>query len=192
MPDTIDLSGPAHIPAAAVSNPAVAAAAEAAAAAQRDSSGSEAAPDSDEDIEPEEMQAALTKQQEADQVAREEVKVPDECRKDWRAAMQWAMGVKEGADLLTPDYNEVLQAVQPRQIGERVPGIDPAAIARQFMQQQQLLQQQQQQAAVAAQQQALAAVGVVGMQPVLPHQAMVLSQMQALSTFQQQQQHHQQ
>jgi hypothetical protein len=91
VPDTIDLSGPAHIPAAAVSNPAVAAAAEAAAAAQRDSSGSEAAPDSDEDIEPEEMQAALTKQQEADQVAREEVKVPDECRKDWRAAMQWAM-----------------------------------------------------------------------------------------------------
>ena len=104
--------------------------------------------------------------------------MPDECRRDWRAAMQWALDVEKGADLLSPGYQEVLQTAQPRQISAPVPGIDPPAIARQF------ILQQQQAAAAAAQAQTLA-VGVGGM-PVLPYQAAVLQQVQALR---QQQQH---
>ena len=182
VPDTIDLAGPAHISADAVSDPAAAAAAEEAAAAQRDSSGSQAVADEsdEEEVALEEMQAALSKQHQADQLARQEAPVPDECRRDWRAAMRWALDVEKGADLLSPGYQEVLQTAQPRQISAPVPGIDPHAIARQF-----ILQQQQAAAAAQAQAQALA-VGVGGM-PVLPYQAVVLQQVQALQ--QQQQQH---
>ena len=78
VPDTIDLAGPAHISADAVSDPAAAAAAEEAAAAQRDSSGSQAVADEsdEEEVALEEMQAALSKQHQADQLARQEAPVP--------------------------------------------------------------------------------------------------------------------
>lgn len=179
VPDTINLAGPAHISADAVSHPAAAAAAGEAAAAQRDSSGSQAAADEsgEEEVTPQEMQAALSKQYEADQRAQQEAPVPDECRRDWRAAMRWALAVENGVDLLSPGYQEVLQAAQPRQISAPVPGINPRAIATQFLQQ----QQQAAAAAAAAQAQALA----VGVGMPVPYQAVMLQQVQALQQQQQ-------
>ena len=180
VPDIIDLAGPAHISADAVSHPAAAAAAGEAAAAQRDSSGSQAAADEsgEEEVTPQEMQVALSKQYEADQRAQQEAPVPDECRRDWRAAMRWALAVENGVDLLSPGYQEVLQAAQPRQISAPVPGINPRAIATQF------ILQQQQAAAAAAQAQALA----VGVGMPVPYQAVMLQQALQQQQPQQQQQ----
>ena len=135
-----------------------------------------AADESDEEeVTPQEMQAALSKQYEADQRAQQEASVPDECRRDWRAAMRWALAVENGVDLLSPGYQEVLQAAQPRQISAPVPGINPRAIATQF------ILQQQQAAAAAAQAQALA----VGVGMPVPYQAVMLHQVQALQQQQQ-------
>lgn len=88
-------------------------------------------------------------------------------------------GRRVGVDLLSPGYQEVLQAAPPRQISAPVPGINPLAIATQF-----ILQQQQAAAAAAAAQAQALAVGV-GM-PV-PYQAVMLQQVQALQHQQQQQ-----
>lgn len=181
VPDTINLAGPVHISADAVSHPAAAAAAGEAATAQRDSSGSQAAADEsdEEEVTPHEMQAALSKQYEADQRAQQEAPVPDECRRDWRASMRWALAVENGVDLLSPGYQEVLQAAQPRQISAPVPGINPRAIATQF------LQQQQQAAAAAAAAQAQAQALAVGVGMPVPYQAVMLQQVQALQQQQQ-------
>jgi hypothetical protein len=180
VPEVVDLAGPASIPAAALSDRRAAAAAEAAAAAQRSS-------DEEEEEEPEEptaeqLQAGLSKQREADVRERQEVTVPVECRRDWRAAMLWAMGVEEGQDLLNPNYKEVVAAAAPRKVSVPVPGIDPLAIARRVSQQQ--AEAAGAAAAVAAQQQAAS-----GLFPYLGLQQQLLRG-QALSQLQQQLQQH--
>lgn len=193
VPDVIDLSGPAHIAAAAVSAPAAAAAAEEAAASQRSSSSTQAPAAADEeDLTAEQLQAALQQQYADDHQQQAEDPVPPECRQSWRAAMQWAMGVSQVGDLMDPTYEEELPQEPLREVN--LAGPDPSfdlnALVDQFLKDgahqaaQQAAQQaaallaQQQQTALLAQQQQQAT------QPMLlgrPSQLQVqLAQQQAL------------
>jgi hypothetical protein len=161
VPDTVDLTGPAHIAAAGLSDSSVAAAAEEAAAAQQDSTPEQ---EPEEDLATaDELQDALQHQWAADQAEQqdaEQPQVPDECRSSWQAAALWGMGV-EGADLLNPAYHEALLSGPRRIISTPAVGVDPAVLAAQF-----IAQHQAEQAAAAAAAQAMqAAAAAMGMVP---------------------------
>jgi hypothetical protein len=206
VPDTIDLSVPVHIAAAAGATPAVAAAAAEAAESQRSSSSSQQAEGQDgEDLTAEQLQAALQQQYEDDKQQQAENPVPAECRQSWRAAMLWSMGVTEVGDLMDPAYQEVLPKQPMREVN--LAGPDPsidldalvggfnaqqAAQAALLAQQQaaMLAQQQQQQAAMLAQQQQQQAGQSVLLMPSqlqlqIAQQQALLAQQRALAQQQQ-------
>jgi hypothetical protein len=141
LPDNVDLTGPAAISesAAAAAGPSAAAAV---AAAQQDEGEQE-----DEECTPEQLGAALRQQEAADEKERQQQEQPpEEAKSSWRAALLWSMGVDKGLDLLDPAYQEAETGPKLRTVSAPAAGIDPSALATQFLarqqQQQQMLQQQ--------------------------------------------------
>jgi hypothetical protein len=124
------------------------------------------------------LHAALTK-------LRPQYKVPSPStfsqKPSWRAALLWSMGVDKGQDLLNPAYQEAVTGPKLRTISAPAAGIDPSALAAQFLarqqQQQQLLQQQH--------------LGIPPANPIMPAPGLaqqVLQQQMLLAQLQQQQQ----
>jgi hypothetical protein len=196
LPDCVDLTGPALISqsAAAAAGPSAAAAAAAAAA-----DGPQQEEEEEEDSTPEQLDRALQQQAAADEREKQEhEQPPEECRTSWRAALQWAMGVDNVQDLLDPAYQEARTAPKLRSVSTPAAGVDPSALAAQFLaqqqQQQQLMHQQmlhQQQQMLQQQQQGLlpVAAGNPFMTPALT-QTVLQQQMQLAQLQQQQQQQH--
>lgn len=130
---------------------------------------------------PSQQGAALQQQQAADDEERQlQEQPPEEAKSSWQAALLWSMGVENGQDLLNPAYQEAVAGPKLRTISAPAAGIDPNALAAQFLarqQQQQLLQQQH--------------LGIPPANPIMPAPGLaqqVLQQQMLLAQLQQQQQ----
>jgi hypothetical protein len=167
-PEAVDLSRPAQItvPEAAAESARAAATAAAAAAAEPEAGAGqpEAAEDDDEPT-ADELQQQLVKVWEQQQAELKEGEVPpEECRRDWRAALRWSMGSEGNAALMDPDYRESVVAVAARVVAAPDQSINPQALAELAKQ-----QLQQRTAAAAATAASTAAAGVFMPRQVMPH-----------------------
>jgi hypothetical protein len=130
LPDVVDLTGAAQISQAAAAAAGPAAAAAAAAAADQDSEEEE------EEATAEQLGSALQQHAQADAVEQQEQEQPpEECRRDWRAAMRWGLMVEQGMDLLDPAYKEAMTAPNLRRVSAPAADVNPSTLAAQFLQQ---------------------------------------------------------
>lgn len=125
--DAVDIAKPATIsPAvAAAAGPEAAAAAEAAAAYVED--------DEVENTTADQLQTVLQQQHVEDEAEKQQDKQPpEECRRDWRAAMRWALQ-GDGQDLLDPAYEEAAPEPNVRTVTSApLASVDPIDLAAEF------------------------------------------------------------
>jgi hypothetical protein len=135
LPDVVDLTGAAQISQAAAAAAGPAAAAAAAAAAAEDAADQDSE-EEEEEATAEQLGSALQQHAQADAVEQQEQEQPpEECRRDWRAAMRWGLMVEQGMDLLDPAYKEAMTAPNLRRVSAPTADVNPSTLAAQFLQQ---------------------------------------------------------
>lgn len=183
VPEAIDLTGPAHIAAAALSSPTLAGAAQEAADAQRADAAGAGEEEVDEET-PDELREELQQHWEAEQQERNEQHdqqpPPQVLAGNWRATLLWAAGVERGQDLLRPDYQEHLALRMRRSVGPPA-NFDAAALAAEHARRQaeaDAVRARERAAAAerAAEQAARLAMNPSGLQQDLAMQALLLAQ----------------